>query len=63
MKYIIQKLQEDPIRIFLLLIIIACTIGIIHAVKEVYGWWMAWSIETQKKKPPVRMPVHFDKRA
>lgn len=63
MRYFIQKLQEDPIRIFLILIIIACLIGIIRAVKEIRGWWISWSIEEQKKKPPVRYPIHFDKKA
>lgn len=62
MNYIIHELQEDPIRIFFILIIFACIIGIIRAIKEVCGWWKAWSIEVQKRKPPVRYPVHFDKK-
>jgi hypothetical protein len=64
MRYFIEKLLEDPIRIFLLIIIIACLIQLFKAAKEVHGWWKAWSAEEQKKKPPLDyIPQHFDKKA
>lgn len=62
MSYIVQKFLEYPIRILLVLIIIACIFGIVRAIIEVRSIWRAWNIEKQKKLPPIRYPIHFDRK-
>lgn len=62
MTHILQTLKEDPIRILPIVIIIACIIGLAVMVNAVCKRWQAWRIKNQKKKPPVRYPIHFDKR-
>jgi hypothetical protein len=54
----------DTFSIFLILVIAACLIGIIVAVEEVRGWWRAWNIEEQKRRPVIgdTAEIHVDKK-
>lgn len=49
---------------FLLIVIVLCLIILVKAVKEVCGWWKAWKLEEQKKRPVINsMPInHVDKK-